>query len=821
MARELAIPCILARVAAGVALFAIGSLARESLAVAVDSSTATDAATGMGATDSGGLEEIIVTARRRAEDLQRTPVAITAFSQQDIENHSVRSLDSLAEQTPSLSFQQSPYDTFGSYIGIRGQQATDVVITQTPPVGIYVDDVYYSNTLATQLENFEGVDQIEILKGPQGTLYGRNTTGGAIKITTKQPDYDGIHGDAKVGYGNHNQQTVTASINLPIVDNRISMVLTGHYASDNGYGRDVTSGADLEDNRSEAFRGALRFDVTDQFQVMVRGEWAHAVSTQNIEDLVYVSPGFTVGSAAVAAQVGALTPTDYSILGALLTTGAPPAGATPAQVAAFFNDVNKGRTALASYICPSRNCRNVAYPSLAQFAEFGLAGSVPVGPKTTLDLATASIAGTYNITPDLYLKSITAFQETKRVGIATTSASPFLLIDGISDAQDPKQFTEELQVGGDVLDKKLAWVTGYYYYHLHGPDEGINTELVPLLPNPVANLSEFTDTSNSAYAQGTYALTPVLHATAGIRYTSEKTELTLGNHNSVECQVDGVPPTGAPCSNTFDNSFSNVSYTGGLDWQVLDRVLLYAKTSRGFRAGGTNQRADPALDFAPEIVTDYEIGAKTDWFDRRLRANLAIYHSNYKDIQRSVYVNESASFVTEIQNAASAKINGVELEITARPISALTLSLSGAYTMPHYDTYFGFSSTGGQVNLAGNSFPNVSRWQGALSGTYTLEDSLGPIDTTVDFSYRSTVDYQPDNHDATSAPYTIEGGYGLLNARITQNISAWRAKVSLWGKNIADRHYIAGANDFSTQLGYAYVIPGLPATYGVEIEKDF
>jgi iron complex outermembrane receptor protein len=249
--------------------------------------------------------------------------------------------------------------------------------------------------------------------------------------------------------------------------------------------------------------------------------------------------------------------------------------------------------------------------------------------------------------------------------------------------------------------------------------------------------------------------------------------------------------------------------------------LLYAKTSSGFRAGGTNQRSDPALPYAPETVTDYEIGAKSDWFDRRLRVNLAAYHSNYKNIQRSVYVNEAQSFVTEIQNAASAKINGVELEITARPLNALTLSASAAYTMPKYSTYTGFSSTGTPVDLSGNAFPNVSRWQTGASGTYTLRDGLGALDTTVDFSYRSKVDYQPDGHDANSAPYTIQGGYGLLNARITQEIAAWNAKVSLWGKNIADRHYIAGANDFSTQLGYAYTIPGLPATYGVEIEKSF
>ena len=771
--------------------------------------------------DSGALEEILVTARKRSEDLQRTPISITAFTKQDLENHGVVSVSSLAAQTPSLSFQSSPYDSIGSYIGMRGQQATDIVITQTPPVGIYVDDVYYPTTLATQLENFQGVEQIEVLKGPQGTLYGRNTTGGAIKITTKMPDYSGVNGDVKIGYGRSNAQTVSATVNLPIIDNRVAMTLGGQYAKDDGYGRDLSSGADLQDNKSEAFRGALRLDLTDKLQVVVRGEWAHAVSTQDIEDLVYVVPGFSIVSSAVAAQIGALTPSDYGILGSLLTTGAPPAGATPQQIGAFFNDVNKGRSALASYICPSRQCRNVSYPLVSQLATFGLAGAVPFGPKTTVDLSTESAVATYTFSPDLYLKSITAHQQTTRGTAASTSASPFLIIDGIGDRQNPEQLTQELQLGGNAFDDRLKWVTGYYYFHLHGEDDGINTELVPLLPNPIFNVSQFRDTSNAAYGQGTYAITSTVNATAGLRYTSEKTYLTLENHNAAVCQVDGVPATGAPCINSFDNSFSNVSYTGGLDWQVLDSVLLYAKTSRGFRAGGTNQRSNPALPYAPEIVTDYEIGAKSDWFDRRLRVNLAVYHSNYKDIQRSVYVNDSQSFVTEIQNAASAKINGAELEITARPFNALTLSASAAYTDPKYDTYTGFSQTGTPLDLSGNAFPNVSRWQTGVTGTYTLNDRVGALDFTVGFSYRSTVDYQPDGHDANSAPYTIQNGYGLLDARITQEIAAVNMKVSLWGKNIADRHYISGANDFSTQLGYAYVIPGLPATYGVEIEKKF
>ena len=158
---------------------------------------------------------------------------------------SITSVGDLGTQTPSLNFQQSPYDAFGSFIGIRGQQATEVIITQTPPVGIYVDDVYFPNTLMTSIMNFEGVDQIEVLKGPQGTLYGRNTTGGAVKITTKLPDYDGISGDLDVGYGRFNAQTVSGSLNLPIVSEHVALAVSAQYSDNDGYGRDIGNGVPL------------------------------------------------------------------------------------------------------------------------------------------------------------------------------------------------------------------------------------------------------------------------------------------------------------------------------------------------------------------------------------------------------------------------------------------------------------------------------------------------------------------------------------------------------------------------------------------------
>jgi iron complex outermembrane receptor protein len=728
------------------------------------------------------------------------------------------SVENLGTQTPSLNFQQSPYDAFGSFIGIRGQQATEIVITQTPPVGIYVDDVYYPNTLATSLGNFEGVEQVEVLKGPQGTLYGRNTTGGAIKITTRLPDYSETSGDVKVGYGNYDAKTLSGSLNLPIAKDRVALNLAAQYAKDDGFGKDIGNGVPLQNNESVALRGTLRLDLTDNLQVLVRGEWAHATSTQNIENLSYVVPGFSIAAAAVGAQIGALSPADFSILGGLLTTGAPPAGATPQQIAAFFNDVNVGRTALASYIC--KECRTNTFATPAQLAAFGISG-VPIVPHSRVDLATGSIVSTYQFSEGLYAKSITALHRTARDTASSESVSPFLLINGIGDDQNPRQFTQELQIGGDAIDNKLKWVAGYYFYNLKGHDNALNVEIVPFLPNPITAQSEFTDTSNSEYGQATYALTRSINFTAGLRYTSERTKLTLGNRNAAVCDVQGVPPTGAPCTADFYNSFHNVSYTGGLDWQAFEDILLYAKTSRGFRAGGTNQRSNPALPYAPETVTDYEIGAKSEWFERRLRINLAAYRSDYKDIQRSISVIESGSLITAVQNAASATINGAELELTARPVRALTVSAFTAYTEPKYKTYNGLSATGAPMDLSGNRFPNVSRWQSGLSGTYTLEDRLGSLDMTVDSSFRTSVDFVPDNHDANSAFSTTQGSYGLLNARVSQEIRAWNATISVWGKNITDRHYFVGGNDFSTSLGFAYTIPGRPATYGLEIRKRF
>jgi iron complex outermembrane receptor protein len=261
----------------------------------------------------------------------------------------------------------------------------------------------------------------------------------------------------------------------------------------------------------------------------------------------------------------------------------------------------------------------------------------------------------------------------------------------------------------------------------------------------------------------------------------------------------------------------------GDDWKITSDLFAYLKTSTGFRAGGTNQRG-PALSFKPETVRDYELGLKSEWLDRRLRVNVDVYDSEYKDIQRSVYIEANGGIVTAIENAASARIQGAELEATALVTDNFRVTANGAFTDPKYLSYTGLSSTGVPLDLTGNAFPNVSKWQGSVTVSYTVPEAFGKTVARLDYSYRSVVDYQPDNHAIgfDSAAFTIQPGYGLLDARVSQYANVWNVEFGLWGRNLTNKVYAAGANDFTAAgLGYAYTIPGNPRTYGVDSRKNF
>jgi iron complex outermembrane receptor protein len=782
---------------------------------------AANAASTTAAESSQRLEEIVVTARRRDENAQQTPVAITAFSSQELTRRSISDIEQLSHATPSFNYEASPYDPFGAELGIRGQQATDIVLAQPSPIGIYVDEVYDSSGAALNLLNFDYIQQLQVLKGPQGTLYGRNTTGGAVKITTPLPDYDGVHGAGKIGVGNYADRVVSGTVNLPLINEHLAMNLVGRFENRGGYGTIEDTGRPLNDWQSESFRTTIRLDVTDNLQFLARGWYARAIAAGLPGNLVYVAPGATAGNLATAAQIGALSPTDFGILAGKLIP-------TPAQLAAFGADINAGYQALSAYI-RSPYSQNGFDPSPALLQAFGVANLGIQGHAAEDKTWGGSLAATYHLTPDVYVKSITADSVTERNVQQNTGGSPFLLVQGYTTQQSPRQFSEELQVGGSAFAQALQWVTGYYYFDMRGWDNSSPVlQVVPLGPSPERETADVSDISHAWYAQATYAFTQDVRFTGGLRYTKERTNSISQAYEQILgvgaiCQSAAGQPVGPTCINSSPSEFSNWSYTAGPDWQVTPDLMLYAKTSRGFRAGGAGIRS-PFLTFRPEKVTDYEAGLKSEWLDHRVRGNLDVYQSNYNDIQRTILLQQPGGGVaTGIQNAAKARIRGVELELLGKPLEGLTLSLQGAFTDAGYSEYMDAVS---HRDLSRDSFENTPRWQGDLSGTYEKADPLGLLTTTLDFTWKGRVNYQPDNNGVfngvATSQFTTQGGLGLFNARISQRLKVLNnLTLSIWGRNLADRKYLAHATDVSGQLGYVIAVPGIPRTYGLDVSMDF
>jgi iron complex outermembrane receptor protein len=765
------------------------------------------------AADTSGttIEQIVVTARRRAESLQRVPVAVTAVTATQIAQNKIVNVNDLAQLTPSLTFEASSYSAFGSLVGIRGQKTGDTILSQTPSVGIYIDDVYAPSTIGTGVGNLYDTKSIEVLKGPQGTLYGRNTTGGAIKIDSNPPDYSGFNGSAKVGFGNYSSNEDALVLNMPIVDQKVALraVLERDYHS--GFGHDDTNNRPLGDEDAKSARLALRLDPNDNLNITVRGNYQDARSGGVVTNLEAIEPVFAPNG----------TPTfSPTLLNVGLGTGA----INPADLGAVENKT----ATLAQYnavIAGQQQAYNDLLPYLRK--GYNVNYSTPESNRMKDDGGSINIS--YRVNSNLTLKSITSYQYAYQLAYDEVDGTPYKILEGPGDVTSLDQLTQEFQATGNAFDDKLQYTAGFYFYHLTGNDDSPGEIELPFLNpagSPVDTRDHLFDTSKAGYAQATYTIIPGLHFTGGIRYTDEDTELL--SRSTAGADVCNLPAPagigGVPCSADFKNSFKNWSYTAGLDWQATRDVMLYAKTSRGFKAGGQNQRGSTSGGFdafAPEVVTDYEVGVKSEFLDHRLRLDVDGYHSDYTNIQRTVLsVTPTNQTITEVQNAASATIDGVEVEFTARPIHSLILSVNGAYTYPKYQKYLS-----GGVDLSGNVFQDQPRWQGNISATYTHDVSVFGMESTftgtINQSYQSTVNYAPDNLSVYDNNYPIQAGYGLLDAHVSLEVPKYDMTIEAWAKNLTDRKYLTGVTDVTAALGVGVGYLSAPRTFGFDVIKRF
>lgn len=771
------------------------------------------------------LEEIIVTARKQDETVQTVPVAITALSTEALVTHQVKNIVDLQKSTPNLSIATGAPSSSGfTFVAIRGQTNLQPGAAADPAIGIYLDGVYIPRP-SQGLFNLEDLDRVEILRGPQGTLFGRNTTGGAVSITTSDPTGD-FFAKIKGDVGNYDYRSVSTTLNLPIKGEELAARVTYSYTKHDGYGKNETLDRPANDELGNQFvRAKLKIAPAD-------ANWNLVLSAD-------------ANKQHDSGQIVAFTAFDPAI-----PAGAVAGGLGP-QLAQGFHDYLQGQN-LPQYYQTSSNWYKTYGSGITDGQKPGDSLSASgVGANLGVDLGWAE------------LKSITGYRYSNNVGNIDLDGTPVNLLGG-NNKYESRQWSEELQLSGEL--DKLNWITGLYYSHETGREFSVfqsfgvlNDFLGSVFPFPVppANIgrndADVKNISKGVFAQGYYNLTDDLRLEAGVRETWDFREAKLhnvavngapgdqivvvGGAPGINCQV--VPDSGDPanCTQTEGQNFKYPAWTLGLDYQMSEAAFLYAKTNGAAMAGGWNLRIGSVPAFEPEKVRDIEIGAKLDWLDHQLRTNFAYFHSWQSQVQRNVSTVIGTTSTQYVQNSGKVQIDGFEFELTALPWTGMELTASTGLLWGHYESGT-FKETQQDANgnpvvvdRSGEKLPAFPQRSASVGATQTVPMDLGDLSLHLDYAYISeryfaqgtTANPALEAAVATQNELGRAPGYGLFNGRIAFKIPKPEIELSLWGRNLGDKQYVTRtfADLYAAGLGFATQYVGEPRTFGVSAEYKF
>uniref|UniRef100_UPI001181A464 TonB-dependent receptor n=1 Tax=Sphingopyxis sp. KK2 TaxID=1855727 RepID=UPI001181A464 len=423
------------------------------------------------------------------------------------------------------------------------------------------------------------------------------------------------------------------------------------------------------------------------------------------------------------------------------------------------------------------------------------------------------------LTPDLSFRSISGARWLKRWLDVDLDASPFPLLEA-SLASRAKNLSQEFQFSGK-FGEQLDWIVGAYFNEETGRDTSRATALGTINPaNPNFTDGLVRNSSWAVFGQFNYDLTDSLRFTGGLRWTEESKELRSFNRSTPGGAVCNIPVAlrlGGTCQARFKDGFSDYSYLASVDWTARPGLLFYARTARSFKGGGQNLRgtgsADSFAAFAPETVTDYEVGTKADLLDRRLRINAAIFQANYSDIQRTiVQASPGGAIVSLVTNAARARIRGGELEVTAIPLDGLTLSGSVGVNDAKY---LDFTDVTGDRSNEPFQFPKYSYRLGA---TYAAPLAIGQLRLAVDWTWRSKTQLVGSAiyRDSLNQP-----AYGLPGARASLDIESLNSEVAIFATNLTGKRYAVSAVQFDNSLGFNSLYAGEPRVIGIQLTTKF
>jgi iron complex outermembrane receptor protein len=708
------------------------------------------------AQSSEGIEEIVVTAQRREQDLQDVAIAVSAFSGENLRERGIVQSNRIGAQIPNLAIGTNGGPDGTPSVVIRGVGLSDFSDANSGPIGIYVDDVYLKALRAQNFALFD-LERLEVLRGPQGTLFGRNTTGGAVQYHSRKPGRDP---EARVTVEAASDATYTGEVAMAgALGTNVAGRIAARYVDSDGWMSNSWLD-ETNDYEKLSWRGTLAFDPTEELSILLKYEY-----------------GRSDGNSFPVKGRGLLDPLD----GSTCTAG---------RVDAYQCANALGYVEGDDDLLRARN----------DFED-----------RTETDYRSGLLRLDWQLSDAITLTSISAW-----VGVDThqgedSDGSPAGILNVILDSEG-EQVSQELRLAG--ASAGVNWVTGVYWLDDHNegtPFFALFPELVPLAEagylddSTAAAVGSFTSlydqdtTSAAAFAHLEYALTETLDLTVGGRYTDEQVDaelMTLATFPAYPVAPGVQVPLADFPVVTMDDDIgdSNVSWKIGLDFSPREDLMVYASAGTGFTAGGFNTTAVieqfQAVPFDSEEIIAWEFGLKSRAFDERLQVNAALFRYDYDDMQVFTDIVTSSGVSGRlVQNAASGEMQGAELELIALPAQGLTVQFTAGYVdseLSDFSTQTFDPAAGAvvTVDLSGNTTALTPEWNCSALVRYAWAMAGGEASAQLAWSWQDSVFFSTDN-----TPGVAQDAYGLLDARIAWDAPQDRWQLALWGRNLLDEDY--------------------------------
>ncbi len=735
--------------------------------------------------DTWALEEIVVTAQKRAQSSQDVPIALSAFSNDMLKQVGATDFKGLTKMTPGFSVAGGSDAFPRSYI--RGIGSNDTGVGVDPSVGVYIDGIYASRN-GGALTDLMDVARVEILKGPQGTLFGRNSIGGAISIVTEKPS-DELTGEVSVEVGSYNNRVAKGIVNIPLIEDTLYMRASGNIQKRDGWQENILGGADgYERDRAN---GRLKFTwlPSDSIEVNFSNSWSRYDETSAYTDNLLF----------------------------------PPLGAPLHSKTQITDD------------------KKVVSGGLNIFGNTAL-DVAPLEPRLERTLRDHSVTVDWDINDNLTLSSLSSYRTYSTFSSSSYSGTEYYLLNNEGSTESNETISQEFRLNGstDALD----WFVGLSGTHernaldfkLGFADLGpLNPDIgVPL--NGGQNFSETThvDTSTDSYAiygDATWHATDRLNITFGARYSEDEKDiewdapitqadgasLLAGAGFSLPALFQFVDANGIPDASQAQRSdeWNNFSPRLVVDYALTEDAMVYASITKGYKSGGFNSTPNPSLptynvtpeatdSVDPEEVINYEIGIKSTWLDNRLMFNASFFSLSYDDLQ----VRQINGTVVQLVNAGEASNEGLEVEVKYQLTQDLTLLANATWMNAEYDDY-----TVDGEDLSGTPLLFSPDFAGSIALDYSyFVDGYGELRSYISYSYKDDHLYQEGFEQES---------YGLVDARVSFLTEGEEWEVAVFANNLTDEAYINNYVGQLSSVGIVGVYRNTPKTVGASVSYKF